>query len=356
MIEYNLLDLYPYFLLFIGLLFCYKFIPNKKNKFISVIILTFLFSACRYNVGWDYLNYVKIIRQGINLEDDRFELIPRYIFYIANKWNFYPFAFISLTIIQMFFLAKSIKQNSSDPALSWLIYVLFPLFFLNDLSTIRQGVAASIVFFSYNYAKNRKIIKFILTISFASLFHKSALYGFIIFPLLLKQLPISLNWILFITSFFLGETVKYVIQNIDLSFLSDKINIYFKAELFSSAKTSTLNYVYALFNVFILLNYKRLSNINKNNAFFIQLANWGMITFNVLTFEPVSSIRLSVLFFLFWLPLIPSLSKIYSKTIILIPFIFLHFIYLWIYINSYNNRILEKVSFIPYDVWWNHLI
>lgn len=67
------------------------------------------------------------------------------------------------------------QRNTNDWLLSSLAYLTFGLFFFN-LTGIRQSIAMAISVLSIKFIQDKKLIKFILYVLFASFFHKSALF------------------------------------------------------------------------------------------------------------------------------------------------------------------------------------
>lgn len=353
--HYDIFDLYPYFLLY--LCFILLNIPLTRTNSASkartriAFFIILLFEILRFGVGWDYQNYVDIVNDNIiHIQDSRYEPLSKLIFIGTIKLNFYPFIFICFGLIHLCLINFIINKFSIDKTMSWTLYLLFPLFYLQDLSTIRQAAALSCLFCSFYFLYNKKYIKYIFLVLIATGFHSSAWYGFIMLIIYKLNLSCKQNWILFIASFFLGSAMLFVIPQLNIP----RLNMYISSD--EKATTSLLNLLYYAINIFVLLHYKKLIKINPNNKKFIQLTNWGLVTFNLFIFEPVTSTRLSVYFLIFWILLIPSFTYIYKyKLTIISCFITLNIIYLMIYVNAYNNRIISKVSFIPYDFWWNHL-
>lgn len=71
-------------------------------------------------------------------------------------------------------VCRFIRRNSVDAALSLTIYVCLTLFTFN-MNGVRQAIAMSICLFAYEYAKQRKLIPFVLVVVLAMLFHKTAM-------------------------------------------------------------------------------------------------------------------------------------------------------------------------------------
>lgn len=354
--EYSFIDLYPYILLLC--FFLYVSFTNNINKEYKadIIFITILFFVIlRYQVGWDYNSYLMIIESGETaIEESRFEPLSKYIFFLSNVLNFYPLTFITFGCLHLFLLRTVINKLCVDKPIAWIFYFLIPLFFLQDLSTIRQAVSTQFVFVSYLYLRENKYIKYALLVFVGTLFHKSAAVGFFLFVLNMKTIPNYVNWIIFIASFF-AQTLAKVLVN---RFVTDGALLFYFNEMETSS-TSLLNYYYYAISLFFLINYNNFTRINKEYAKYIQISNFGIFIFNALLFEPITSTRTSLYFLYFWIPLFSAahtISKTYRNRFVnLLPFIIVFLFFLMLYINGYNNNILEKVSFIPYRFWFNNL-
>jgi Gpi18-like mannosyltransferase len=71
-------------------------------------------------------------------------------------------------------------------------------FFSFTLSGYRQSLAMAITIYAIKYVKEKKLIKFLLTVLVASLFHQSALVFLIVYPL--AKIKITKSYLLTITS------------------------------------------------------------------------------------------------------------------------------------------------------------
>lgn len=72
-------------------------------------------------------------------------------------------------------------QNSKAPLLSFIIFLGLP-FFTFCFSGLRQAVAVSITMFSFPFIRDKKPLPFVLLVSLASAFHKSALFFLPAYP------------------------------------------------------------------------------------------------------------------------------------------------------------------------------
>lgn len=94
-------------------------------------------------------------------------------------------------IIQSASLFFLIYKTSKKPLLSTIIYLALPCFFIY-WSGLRQGIAISITMLAFLMIKEKKLIKFILLVILAWLFHASAIVFLIAYPL--YHLKMSSIW------------------------------------------------------------------------------------------------------------------------------------------------------------------
>jgi hypothetical protein len=255
---------------------------------------------------------------------------------------------------------KTISRYSLDPSISWIVFFSLPLFFLASLSTIRQSLATAIIFFSFHYLKEKKELIFLILIIISSLIHYSAVFGIFLWPLSKIHIGRWTNFVLLITSFFMGFIVENIISLIqsDLSIFK-VLQFYLKADYKSS---TILQYIYYTIGVINLIFYKKLVRDDTNSSKYITITNFGLIFYNLLSFEPVSAGRISAFFLIFWILLIPKYLSFFKQTDRALVKLFtlglcilISLSYLYLYINAYNANILEKISFLPYKTWINNL-
>lgn len=355
--KFTPIDLWPYLL--ITLIFIWYYITKPNSNSYPFFLTLLIFSCLRYNVGWDYQAYVSLVQEdSLRIYNSRYEPFSKLIFLIGNYLNFYPIVFIIFSFLTLKIFEASIKNISINPLKSWLIYYSMPLFFFASLSTLRQSLAMVIVFYSYRYLINRKYLFSILLILLGSLFHISAIVGLILLPTIKFPLGRRSNLVLFISSFFIGEIILSFILNSNLSFLA-RIQMYISHE---EAKPQLITYLYYSFGIINLIFYNKLLRLNSENGILITIVNIGLILLNIFSFEPITSLRVSAFFILFLVLIIPQYPFIFDKrsakiidAVLVFVFLAISFIYLGIYVQAYNNNILEKVSFMPYKSWINNL-
>lgn len=359
--NYNFLviDLWPYLL--VALIFSLCFITKTRHSSKIIFFTLLIFCALRYDVGWDFMSYIDEI-QSIYPDPDqsRFEFLSKYIIYLGGYFGFYPVVFILFAFFTLAITYKAIENYSINRLMSWLIFYSMPLFFLASLSTIRQSLAAAIVLYSYRFAKDKKYVYFFAAVYVAALVHISAIAGILILPFAIFSVGRITNAIVFICSFIFADLFRdFLVGAVPGVDLLSKLEFYINAD---SYKSSLIQYVYYLFGIFNIVFYNKLVRINPLNREYIAIANFGLIALNFLSFEPVSALRISALYFVFLIYIIPCYRFVFNKKFVslvdvtlFICFNALTFVYLFIYINAYQNGLIDKISFIPYRFWFNNL-
>lgn len=362
MYKFSFFDIWPYFIIAAFFLLCYAYKLKNSSKIIFFVLL--FFCVFRYDVGWDYMTYVDELKEGLDsISQSRYEPLSKFVFYLSSLMDFYPFAFFFFALITLYLVYKSINLFSINCTISWLVYYSLPLFFFASLSTIRQSIATAIILFSYKYLRDNNKIKYLVSIIIATLFHTSGIAGLLLWPVLKVPINRRISFIILFTSFLFPLYIEKIIISIIDSYFSgfefaNSLSWYLNAE---NRGTSILQYLYYFFGIFNLLFYNKLINLAPENRTYINLVTFGIVIFNLLSFEPISATRLSAFFLIFLIYIIPYYPFLFPKyvkvirTSIFILLLAISFFYLWIYINAYANHELDKISFIPYKFWFMNL-
>lgn len=361
---FSVFDLWPYILLMF--LFIVSLSTSKKVGETIAFMSIYLFAICRYRIGWDYIAYESLIK---STSDINYEFFSKLILSYSRHINFYPLAFFIFSTISLLLIRFMLNNYSSYPALSWLIYFTFPLYFFQDLGTIRQSVALSIIFFSYHFFLKKQYLLCLSLIFLASLFHISAIMGFIVFAFYFVKLNLKYNIVLFIFGIIISQfcslfisSYQVIISNfLSHTFLSSKVEFYLDNSLVAYRLTSFL-YLFWIIEFLCLLFYKKLVNYDFHYKSYITLSNFGIFFYGILqVIEPTTALRFSLMFIIFWLLLLPSFIYIvpitfykFSKFFIYFLSFSLLFYMIGIYINACNG-IMENACYLPYRFWWNYL-
>jgi hypothetical protein len=195
----------------------FESIPKLRIQHWAALLLISFIVGFRYEVGVDWEGYkagfefIKS-RPHLHFSDQYMEIGFFYINKIIAKVGLsYTWMFFSMAVITWYFFFKSVPKF----LLPLFIFFLFAdEFFFWGMNGVRQFTAMSIWLFSIRYITNKKLLKYLLIIFIASLFHRSVLillpFYFIPFGHINKQKI----WIgLFIVTLIIGSS------NIFLNFI-----------------------------------------------------------------------------------------------------------------------------------------
>ena len=322
----------------------------KINGLTAIFIIIFLFSALRFDVGYDYSNYYWLIESNIKYFDDqinRIEFLPRQLIYLSNFIGFYQFFFIVTSFLITYFFYKTIKKHSLDKTLSVLIFVCFPLFFFMSLSVVRQYVAISLVFFGYKFIKDRKFWKYLFLILFATLIHKSAIIALPIY-FLFGDFVINKKAILFIyvLGFFSSEIIAFLI-----TFSSERYSIYIN-QIGGEGGNLILLFFQIVGLVLLPIVYNFRDKNDKEFNFYLLSFYSGLFIWASLAKFGHAGIRGGLYYIVYVILLIPKLKikiveyKIIRQTMLIICFLFF---FINLYIGS-KHKI--KDANLPYQTYF----
>lgn len=199
MIVYSFLILICIFLQ----IFCKK---NRKIFFNLTIIMLFLVSAFRYNVGTDYEHYGNIFQWVLNGYDvyveSGFKILNIFVQRVLNMDVIAVYFISSLIIIISF--AKSIKENVSSQY--WFIGIFIFIgsgIYFASFNLIRQYIAIAIIVAGMPLLIKRRYIKYSILVLIASTFHTSVLIVefFIVFLIVFRNKKnTKILWYIYIVS------------------------------------------------------------------------------------------------------------------------------------------------------------
>ena len=175
---------------------------KSKNRYsFSIMVIFVLIAALRSpRTGADTygycLMYNKMVRNNVTLEylfNRMIEAIKDGEFKDSLNWDVFSKMLsyvirdtqVWMALISTIFIVAVgiiIKRYSKAPMVSW-AYVLGVFIFVFILQGLRQSVAMAIILFSLKFIYDRKLLKFLLLVLLATLFHQSALVFLIVYPL-----------------------------------------------------------------------------------------------------------------------------------------------------------------------------
>lgn len=262
----------------------------KKNKVISIyaktlycILITLpiiILQGLRYAVGTDYFSYLSLYK-GFGQEnalflrwyqtEPLFVLFCRIIYKISNGNDAAFFLADAILINFLLFLTLDYyKDQINLPIMYFFYYMLCLPYFLN---TERQGLAVIITWYATKYIHENKIIKFLICVLIAALFHNTAIIALVFYSIKLFQgkykkytkkifivfmmcLPFTLELIINFASRYLSIFRKYrkfltndlgKIKHININLLYMAFMIMILLFFINIIKTSRVDYIWILF-------------------------------------------------------------------------------------------------------------
>lgn len=361
-----------YFIVFFMLMTIPRCFKKSKTNYICSIIL-FIFSAIRFDVGWDFRWYYTLAKKfnylGYNLFIDKstvFEEILR----IKDQylWHYFRIEFLNkilykitwffqepqliiifYSFIIIFFLKKGLDNKKIYNYNAWLFFYTFPIFCLISFGIMRQWSAISIVFFSYKYIEREKFFKFCICILIASLFHQTAILLLIIYFIPYVKIKKNIHILLFIFSFFSLKILKEILL-LDIPIIS-KYRGYILNSVGEGGKIVYFLIVLLYLGILILTYLD--NKFYENNQTLINYVCLGCFIYISLIDLGHLGLRISQYFLIFILYIFEDIEsilkckmKIKKNFLIIIEFIL---ILMYLYSDKYQPI---RTQFIPYKIFF----
>lgn len=331
----------PYIFFYLIILFVGLWNTKKINfKYRMLFFTVFIFSALRFDVGYDYENYYKIILNLALTNYTQFELIPRYIAELSNYIDFTQLFFIVTSYIIVYSVHYVLKNYSKDYFLSLLIFISIPYFYFVSFSIIRQYCAVAIVFYGIKYIVQRKFSFYVATVIVASLFHYSAIVAVIIYFLNRISLNRVTSIALIISSFFVTSVLLDVIVQIPR---------YASYADYNTGTGTSMQVFLLLMAVVFILFFDAFKSIEAR--FYYTVFIVGVCVYSAFILMGEAAARISGYFIIYLILLIPELRyKFKKKQFYLVVILFSMSMYAITFYLSYANP--HKNHLVPYQVFW----
>lgn len=330
---------------------------TKKSNDIFFFIL-FLFSALRYNVGFDYMSYDYLISEGSEHAIGRIEYIQQILIYLSREY-FHQLFFIVNSFIAVYFVKWALERLSVNLSISAIVFLCFPLMFTNSMNIIRFWSALAIIFYASTFLEEKRYIRFGILLVFALGFHNGAIVALLFIPLYLFRIPLLANYVILIIGFIGGEFVlsKILSGIFPENMYSDQLLLYATKE-HQSDGLSKIPYLYLVCNILFLLRIKRLEYYFPNAYRYVTIFNVGVAIMFLMSFQATLATRLSRPFILYFLNIIPMFMSdkqifkinmsLLTKKLLLSTVCFI----LLMYLITISNETLGRSQFLPYQVFF----
>lgn len=156
---------------------------NKLLWYSSMFLLVFVMAFRTIGVASDDDSYVTIFNNVIELGPFQYFLQSRiefgYLFvnYIVSLItdNYFVLSFI-VTLVPMFLFYKALEYEANHLNLFIGVFIFGTTMYLYFFGITRLFIAVSIVVFAYRYIFEKKLLKYIISILIAGMFHYSAFF------------------------------------------------------------------------------------------------------------------------------------------------------------------------------------
>lgn len=348
---------------------------KKKRKYIifSFLILFVVSALRKYTIGIDlkliYARDFTLMAKTSweKLDVFRYEVGYTYFCKLISYISSNPQCLIVITsFIINFSVCRFIYRNSDNVKMSLAIYICFNIFFMY-MNVLRQALAISIILFGMEFFKEKKYIKFGITVVIASLFHTSAILC--LFFIVMDKIKFRRLDIIGSIVIYLGSLVFY---NYIFSFVTSVLGKYDGYVDKTSQNVGFFNF-YSFFNIFMILVmciliyyqliYKK-KKLDKNcddksnelksgfsGSLIMQFSIYALIfQSTVLTMNILSRMR-HYFFFMLIIGVpkaVNSASKKYKQLLSLGVYTLLLIFFVWTSLKTSNTQF----GTIPYEFFW----
>ena len=327
----------------------YYHLKNNMRKKLNILFGCVFFVAIYIFLVWvstfrvlgedrDYNNYLNWFSYSGNVQEGTKELSFLFFRYVINSYlgGEVVILFLLYAVLGVFFKLLAIKKYSNIPYLSLFIYLVM-YFPLHEYTQIRAGVAAGLILLAIPDLVKNNGLHFFLKIGFAVLFHWSAAYVFLLYPLVnflslrfVYSLPMLGVFLLFFKDYF-SAFIGFVFSVIP------SLDYYYSTHSGHDESFNVFNFLFLMnFSIWLVIAFfcpKKKLYI-KNN-FSVSFAFFSFSVFSYLLFsslgKPVVSFRLYELLNISLLFLLPGFVMCFKQKII--PFVF---VFAYGFINMYH--------------------
>lgn len=310
MLPYIFLATSPFLL---GFLLLGKFQKPETEKKLFVILFGFILFfmiafRSRFLGSTDsfiyYQNWIDYSRMDLDavreyIEESRMESGFIYtVWFLGQFIKNAQFIFIFSGALFSVAVCRFIYKNSEDIMLSCVMFVTLGLYVFM-VQGLRQGIAMSILLFSVEFVKKRKLIPFLLVVLLASQFHQTAIVFVIVYFLYNLELkPITL---LVFSSI---GALMIAFSNVLISLGNEYFERDYYGDVDEGGFIATAIYVIIL--VATLL-FARKNKENKSFAMFVYMTIMGLVFYIMRYFDAMIVERISFYFMFGQLALLPSI-------------------------------------------------
>ena len=353
--------MFIYLLLLMIIFIIFKISKNKNRALVfSFLLIAIVASLRKYTVGVDtkqFYDMFDYIHNDLSWNYHNFRYEPGFYYLCKLLSKISSNAQILIIVSSVFInfsVYRFIKNNSPDFQLSTILYIIM-LFFFSTMNIMRQALALSILLYGFDFLKEKKYFKYIITVFIAGLFHTVSFAGLLL--LFFSILP-NKKIVYIIEIFLAAITFIFYEQFFKL------LTFGFGYESYATSKYGVSNYFGALIAAIeilliiiflVLASYKKGKKINSSSMKLLTITSILYIWFEFLVVRMNIFNRVAGLFGIYTIIFIPLLlehMKEYNKDNYFISksicciLLFASFLIISIFRPEWHGVI-------PYEFFWN---
>jgi hypothetical protein len=347
------------YIIFILLIAVGYFNSKQSSKYLCCILI--LFSALRYDTGWDYMGYIDTIEKTCNgTEEYMRDLGPfwKWIFSLAKYGALWmPISLIAIvTHILIYCSLKLIIGNRDNIIKSALVfYAFFPSHYLWSFSTIRQCLSIAVCLYAFClFAKKQKIIyvgAFIAISVLSSIYlHSSSIVAIVLVPIWWFFKRINSIWLPTLLTSIIIMAVIFSSQYLSFISMIDKSYVYYAS--IDDNYGGIMMYLRIIMLLLVIAGYKLIKNENNVNFWFFAavISMIGHI-FITMFIQVAVLTRIWSYLLIVWIIIVGYLVESYRnklKMINVLYFIFMAILFVAHLIYTQPGALMTSSPFVPY--------
>lgn len=170
---------------------------RKASVFFSAcaILLPALLAGLRdYSIGTDVLGYgnvwfykavqsKSVFQYCSQAMNSSIGLLYALFNYIVSIFSDNPHVFYFFYALVEILIVYCAVRKATVPDVPFAIFVYYCLFYNLALNMLRQSMALVIILYGFDYIKKKKLVRYLLSVAVASLFHSSGVVGIVLYIL-----------------------------------------------------------------------------------------------------------------------------------------------------------------------------
>lgn len=279
---------------------------SSRNKYNQITFwflgsILFLVSAFRpYDFDNDAYSYVELFN-GIGFAAEFIEPTFRFISFVIHNYLFdnVRLLFLVYALLGVYLKLYAIRKYSDYYLISLLIYYS-NLFLFQEMTQIRVGVGCAILLLSIKPLLERNLVKFLLIVFVASLFHYSLLISLCLYLFNSKHINVKAYCFFLILIYsldFFGIHFASLMTKINLPFLDFKIST--NPTDLQEIAVNTRNFLQIFKLIVVLIMFKCWKVIAEKNCYsviIIKIYFLSLISFVIFADSGIYAFRISQMF------------------------------------------------------------